>query len=90
MIDPDNPHIVLAHLRAAIFELPLKVDGREAPLARAAPPLLDLLAEDRQIILRGRPLVLDGEEEYPADDFSLGTAQTTRTPSSTPPPDKTR
>ena len=69
IIDPDNPHIVLAHLRAAIFELPLKVT-EERLFGPSAPALLDLLAEDRQIILRHDRWFWAGKG-YPADDFSL-------------------
>lgn len=70
VIDPDNPHIVLAHLRAAIFELPLKVQD-EKTFGEAAPALLDLLAEDGQIVLRGDRWFWMGRKQYPADDFSL-------------------
>ena len=69
VIDPDNPHIVLSHLRAAIFELPLHV-SQEREFGRTAPALLDLLAEDRQVILRGDRWYWTGKG-YPASDFSL-------------------
>lgn len=69
VIDPDNPHIVLAHLRAAIFELPLKV-SEEKSFGEAAPALLDLLAEGRSVVLRGDRWYWTGKG-YPADDFSL-------------------
>jgi len=69
VIDPDNPHIVLAHLRAAIFELPLKV-AEERSFGEMAPALLDLLAEGREIVLRGDRWFWTGKG-YPADDVSL-------------------
>ena len=69
VIDPDNPHIVLAHLRAAVFELPLRV-SEEKSFGEAAPALLDLLAEGRQIVLRADRWYWTGKG-YPADDFSL-------------------
>ncbi|HHV93371.1 MAG TPA: DEAD/DEAH box helicase, partial [Firmicutes bacterium] len=52
IIDPDNPYIVLGHLRAAAFELPLRVD-EERDFGPTAPALLDILAEDRQVVYRG-------------------------------------
>ena len=69
VIDPDNPHIVLSHLRAAVFELPLPVD-EEVSFGKTAPALLDLLDEDGQIVLRGDRWYWTGRG-YPADDFSL-------------------
>lgn len=69
VIDPDNPHIVLSHLRAAIFELPLPV-AHEGVFGETAPALLDLLAEDGQIILRGDRWYWMGRG-YPSNDFSL-------------------
>src|SRR5690606_21273590 len=67
--DPDNPHIVLSHLRAAIFELPLRVTD-EVQFGPTAPALLDLLDEDGQIMLRGDRWYWTGRG-YPSDDFSL-------------------
>jgi len=84
VIDPDNPHIVLAHLRAAIFELPLKV-AEERSFGEMAPALLDLLAEGREIVLRGDRWFWTGRGIRPTTSPS-GTARTTPTPSSTPPP----
>ncbi len=69
VIDPDNPHIVLAHLRAAIFELPLAIVEEQA-FGAAAPALLDLLAEDQQIVLRHDRWYWTGRG-YPSNDFSL-------------------
>lgn len=72
IVDPENPHVVLNHLRAAIFELPLSVVAEEefGPFASA---LIDLLAEDRQITRRGNAWYWVGRG-YPADDFSLRNA----------------
>ncbi len=69
VIDPDNPHIALSHLRSAVFELPLGVE-EEAGFGPSAPALLDLLEEDRQVILRGDRWYWTGRG-YPSDDFSL-------------------
>lgn len=69
IIDPDNPHIVLGHLRATMFELPLHVN-EERIFGPKAPALIDLLDEDRQIIRRADLWYWTGKG-YPADDFSL-------------------
>lgn len=78
VVDPDNPHVVLAHLRAAIFELPLSI-SEEKRFGSAAPALLDLLAEDGQIVLSGDRWFWRAQGKgYPADDVSLrnGTERT--------------
>lgn len=74
IIDPDNPHFILPHLRAAVFELPLLVSD-ERLFGEAAPAVLDLLAQDDQIILRGDKWYWSGRSKaYPADDVSLRNA----------------
>lgn len=78
VVDPDNPHVVLGHLRAAVFELPLAV-SEERNFGPSAPALLDLLAEDGQIVLIGDRWYWRGQgKAYPADDVSLrsGTERT--------------
>lgn len=71
VVDPDNPHVVLSHLRAAIFELPLAL-SEERRFGAAAPALLDLLAEDGQIVLSGDRWFWRAKGKgYPADDVSL-------------------
>ena len=69
IIDPDNPYIVLGHLRAAAFELPIRVD-EEADFGPSAPALLDILGEDRQLIYRGDRWFWIGHG-YPSDDINL-------------------
>ena len=49
VVDPDNPHIVLGHLRAAAYELPLGPADLHL-FGRYAPALLELLCEDRQLL----------------------------------------
>ena len=72
IVDPDNPHVVLNHLRTAIFELPLSVLA-ERDFGEFAPALIDLLSEDRQIVRQGNAWYWVGRG-YPADDFSLRNA----------------
>ncbi|MGI6558486.1 MAG: DEAD/DEAH box helicase [Limnochordia bacterium] len=69
VIDKNNPYIVLGHLRAAAYELPIHVD-EELQFGPSAPALLDILAEDRQLLLSGDKWYWRGRT-YPADDFSL-------------------
>ena len=45
VVDPDNPHIVVGHLKCAASEIPLS-DEDAAAFGPYAPPLLDLLEED--------------------------------------------
>ncbi|MGI6566865.1 MAG: DEAD/DEAH box helicase [Firmicutes bacterium] len=69
VVDPDNPYIVLGHLRAAAFELPVRVD-EETNFGPLAPALLDILGEDRQVVYRGDRWFWTGRG-YPADDVNL-------------------
>lgn len=69
IIDPDNPYIVLGHLRTAAFELPIRVD-EETDFGPLAPALLDILGEDRQLVYRGDRWFWTGRG-YPADDVNL-------------------
>ena len=69
VIDKNNPYIVLGHLRAAAYELPIHID-EERQFGPSAPALLDILAEDRQLLLLGDKWYWRGRT-YPAEDFSL-------------------
>lgn len=69
VIDPDNPYIVLGHLRAAAFELPIRAE-EETDFGVLAPALLDVLGEDRQLVYRGDRWFWIGRG-YPADDVNL-------------------
>ncbi|HHW10336.1 MAG TPA: DEAD/DEAH box helicase [Firmicutes bacterium] len=71
-VDPDNPYVALNHLRAAIFELPLRVD-KEEEFGPMAPALVELLLDLHQIVRRGNSWYWVGKG-FPADDFSLRTA----------------
>lgn len=48
IIDPDNPHVLLGHLRCAAFELPLGAGEVEA-LGEYAPAIARLLEEEREL-----------------------------------------
>jgi len=69
VVDPDNPYIVLRHLRAAAFEMPVTIEEEKA-FGRYAPALLDILAEDGQVVLQGDRWYWK-HKGYPADDFNL-------------------
>lgn len=71
-VDTINPYVVLNHLRAAVFELPLPI-LEEEEFGPFAPALVDLLAEDGQFVRRGNAWYWVGGG-YPAEDFSLRNA----------------
>ena len=48
IIDPGNPHILMAHLRCAAFELPLAGEGGES-FGEYAPAILELLEDEREV-----------------------------------------
>ena len=69
VVDPDNPHIAVDHLRCAVHELPLP-DDEAAAFGSYADVLLELLEEDR--VVRH----IDGKwywacSEYPAAKVNL-------------------
>ena len=71
-LDPDNLHVLLAHLRAATFELPFEPGEVFGP--GPADDLLAFLAEERpRPPGRRRALVLVSEN-FPASEISLRTA----------------
>ncbi len=72
VIDPNNPHILLGHLRAAAYELPIGARDEEL-FGEYAPAILDILAEHGQVrLIRGRwYYATDG---YPAAEIGLRNA----------------
>jgi DEAD/DEAH box helicase domain-containing protein len=69
VVDPDNPHIAISHLKAAIYELPLPAAEAES-FGPFAQPLLELLREE------SAAREIDGtwywsHTDYPAADVSL-------------------
>jgi DEAD/DEAH box helicase domain-containing protein len=69
VIDPLNAHIVLNHVRAAAFELPIrKEDWQE--FGDYCGPILKLLEDDRQVRQQGGQFFWSGPN-YPSADVSL-------------------
>jgi len=70
--DPDNLHVLLAHLRAAVFELPFEPGERfgRAP----ADDLLSFLAEESHVRQAGDGRWYWASENFPASEVSLRTA----------------
>jgi len=70
--DPDNLHVLLAHLRAAVFELPF---GPGERFGRApADDLLSFLAEESHVRQAGDGRWYWASENFPASEVSLRTA----------------
>ncbi|HEY8487395.1 MAG TPA: DEAD/DEAH box helicase, partial [Limnochordales bacterium] len=72
-LNPDNPPVVLGHLRAALYELPLNPEevGLFGPHAEA---MLQLLAQQREAWWDGRRWRWAVPGVYPAGQVSLRTA----------------
>jgi DEAD/DEAH box helicase domain-containing protein len=71
-IDPDNLHILLAHLRAATFELPFEPGEVFGPAP--ADDLLAFLAEEGHVRQAGDGRWYWSSENFPASEISLRTA----------------
>ncbi|MDM7916793.1 MAG: helicase-related protein, partial [Candidatus Eisenbacteria bacterium] len=72
VVDPQNAHILLSHLRCAVFELPLRRE-EERDWGEFAPAILDLLQEHGEVSeVRGRWYY--AKEGYPAAQVSLRNA----------------
>ncbi len=72
VIDPGNPHILLGHLRAAAYELPISARD-EALFGEYAPAILEILAEHGDVrLLRGRWYY--STDGYPAAEIGLRNA----------------
>src|SRR6187200_3441772 len=71
-LDPDNLHVLLAHLRAATFELPFAQGEVFGP--GAADDLLAFLAEERQVRQADDGRWYWSSENFPASEISLRTA----------------
>ncbi|MFI5261052.1 MAG: DEAD/DEAH box helicase [Candidatus Limnocylindrales bacterium] len=71
-LDPDNLHVLLAHLRAATFELPFEAGERfgDAP----ADDLLAFLAEEGHVRRADDGRWYWASENFPASEISLRTA----------------
>ena len=72
VVDPDNPHILLGHLRAAAYELPVTVRD-EAVFGEYAPAILQILGEFGEVrAIKGRWYY--SASGYPAGEISLRNA----------------
>ena len=71
-LDPDNLHVLLAHLRAATFELPFEPGEVFGPAP--ADDLLAFLAEERQVRQAADGRWYWSSENFPASEISLRTA----------------
>ena len=71
-LDPDNLHVLLAHLRAATFELPF--DPGEVFGPGPADDLLAFLAEERQVRQADDGRWYWSSENFPASEVSLRSA----------------
>ena len=71
-LDPDNLHVLLAHLRAATFELPFEPGEVFGP--GPADDLLAFLAEERHVRQAGDGRWYWSSENFPASEISLRTA----------------
>ncbi len=71
-LDPDNLHVLLAHLKAAAFELPFEPGETFGPAP--ADDLLAFLAEEGHVRQAGDGRWYWSSENFPASEISLRTA----------------
>jgi len=71
-VDPDNLHVLLAHLRAAVFEMPFEAGERFGP--GPADDLLAFLSESGHVRQAGDGRWYWSSENFPASEISLRTA----------------
>lgn len=69
LINPDNLHILLNHLRASSFELPVPATERFG--IEETPTLLDVLEEDGYVRRAEDDRYYWSHDNFPASDFSL-------------------
>ncbi|MEO7296738.1 MAG: DEAD/DEAH box helicase [Candidatus Limnocylindria bacterium] len=69
LINPDNLHVLLNHLRASTFELPVPAAERFG--LEETPMLLDVLEEDGYIRRANDDRYYWSHDNFPASDFSL-------------------
>jgi DEAD/DEAH box helicase domain-containing protein len=71
-VDPDNLHVLLAHLRAAVFEMPFEPGEMFGPAP--ADELLAFLSESGHVRQAGDGRWYWSSENFPASEISLRTA----------------
>jgi len=69
VIDPQNPYIMVGHLRCAANELPMTIED-EQMFGEMSPAILDILQDNGQVRLVGNEWLWVGTG-YPAADFGL-------------------
>lgn len=69
ILDPSNPHILLNHLRCAIYEIPVKI-AEEPEYGAYAPAILDLM-EEKTLVRRIKDRWFYSRDDYPSASFSL-------------------
>jgi DEAD/DEAH box helicase domain-containing protein len=69
LVNPDNLHVLLNHLRAASFELPVPASERFG--IEETPTLLDVLEEDGYLRHADDDRYYWSHDNFPASDFSL-------------------
>ena len=69
LVNPDNLHVLLNHLRASSFELPVPADERFG--VEETPTLLDVLEEDGYVRHAEDDRYYWSHENFPASAFSL-------------------
>ncbi|HET7521144.1 MAG TPA: DEAD/DEAH box helicase [Candidatus Limnocylindria bacterium] len=69
LVNPDNLHVLINHLRAAAFELPVPVTERFG--IAETPTLLDVLEEDGYLRHAEDDRYYWSHDNFPASDFSL-------------------
>jgi DEAD/DEAH box helicase domain-containing protein len=69
LVNPDNLHVLLNHLRASSFELPVPATERFG--IEETPTLLDVLEEDGYLRRAADDRYYWSHENFPASDFSL-------------------
>jgi len=69
LVNPDNLHVLLNHLRAASFELPVPATERFG--IEETPTLLDVLEEDGYLRHADDDRFYWSHDNFPASDFSL-------------------
>ena len=88
-LDPENVHVLLAHLRAAAFELPF--DPGESLRRRRRDDLLAFLAEEGHVRQADDERWYWASENFPASEINLRVARAgERASSSTPGPERPR
>ncbi|NCO41594.1 MAG: ATP-dependent helicase [Armatimonadetes bacterium CG_4_10_14_3_um_filter_66_18] len=70
IIDADNPHIMVGHLRCAASELPVERDDLKT-FGEYAPAVIEILEDDRQVARQGERWVWTRRGGYPAGDINL-------------------